>query len=124
MKFLASFAVLALISVLLASPAQAQRPVVIQPRTANDLADLCAANPKEAMGDAKINYCLGFAQGAVDVELRHGGDKRPFCFPNPAPKRIATMTEFVNWARALPEHRNENALDGLFKFLAERFPCK
>jgi hypothetical protein len=124
MKFLAPFAALALISVVAVSPAQAQRSVTIQARTASDLADACAANPKDPQGDAKINYCLGFAQGAVDVELRHAGDKKPFCFPNPAPKRIATMTEFVGWVRSLPEHRNETALDGLFKFLAERFPCK
>ena len=108
----------------LINPALAQRAVTIQPRTSNDLAELCAANPKDPLGDAKINYCLGFAQGAVDVELRHGGDKKPFCFPSPAPKRIATMTEFVNWVRALPEHRTPSALDGLFKFLAERYPCK
>jgi hypothetical protein len=124
MKPLAPIAVLTLISVLAASPAQAQRSVTIAVRTASDLADACAANPKDSLGDAKINYCLGFAQGAVDVELRHASDKKPFCFPSPAPKRIATMTEFVGWVRSLPEHRSETALDGLFKFLAERFPCK
>jgi Rap1a immunity proteins len=124
MKFLAPFAVLALISVLAESTAHAQRTLNIQARTAADLADLCAANPKEPQGDAKINYCHGYAQGAIAVELRHAGDKKPFCFPNPAPTRTATMSEFVGWVRSLPEHRNETALDGLFKFLAERFPCK
>ena len=124
MKFFVPFAALALITALVASQAQAQRAVSLQARTANDLADLCAANPKESLGDAKINYCLGFAQGAVDVELRRAGDKKPFCFPSPAPKRIATMTEFVGWVRALPEHRTKSALDGLFQFLGERFPCK
>jgi hypothetical protein len=124
MKLLVPFAALVLIPALFASQAHAQRGVTLQARTANDLADLCAANPKEPLGDAKINYCLGFAQGAVDVELRRAGDKKPFCFPSPAPKRIATMTEFAGWVRALPEHRNPSALDGLFRFLAERFPCK
>ena len=43
----------------------AQRGINIQARTAGELADLCAANPKDAQGDAKINFCLGFAQGAI-----------------------------------------------------------
>jgi hypothetical protein len=102
----------------------APQPLALRVRTAGDLAELCGANPREPAADAKINYCHGFAQGAVDVELRRAGEKKPFCFPSPAPSRTATLTEFVNWARALPDHRNMNALDGLFSFLAERFPCK
>lgn len=104
--------------------AEAAKPVNLTARTANDLADLCGANPKEPGSDAKINFCHGFAQGAVDVELRRAGEKKPFCFPSPPPSRAATMNEFVNWVRSMPEHRKESALDGLFQFLAQRFPCK
>ena len=117
-----SFALLALAMILLAMPAHAQRAINIQARTAGELADLCGANPREPQGDAKINYCHGFAQGAVDVVLR--GEKKPFCFPSPTPSRSATLGEFVNWVRANPTHRSESALDGLFHFLGERFPCK
>jgi Rap1a immunity proteins len=122
MKFLVP--IVALTAIVLALPAQAQRAVSLQARTAADLADLCAANPKDSQGDAKINFCHGFAQGAITVELRHATDKKPFCFPTPTPSRTATMSEFVNWVRALPEHRTPTAVDGLFKFLAERYPCK
>jgi Rap1a immunity proteins len=107
-----------------ASAAWAAQPLTLRVNTASDLAELCGANPKDTAADAKINYCHGFAQGAVDVELRRAGDKKPFCFPSPSPSRSATLTEFVNWVRALPEHRSLNALDGLFRFLGERFPCK
>ena len=100
------------------------QPVNVHVKTTNDLAELCGVNPKEPAADAKINFCHGFAQGAVDVQLRRAGDKKPFCFPSPAPSRTATMTEFVNWVRALPAHRTLDALDGLFQFLGERFPCK
>ncbi len=92
--------------------------------TAGDLADLCGANPKEAASDARINFCHGFAQGAVDVERKYAGDKKKYCMPSPAPTRTATLTEFVNWVRALPAHRALGPVDGLFTFLAERFPCK
>jgi hypothetical protein len=124
MKSLAPLAAVALTAMLLAPPAQAQRSLDIRARTAGDLADLCGANPKDPAGDAKINYCHGFAQAAVDVELKHAGGKKPFCFPSPAPTRAATLGEFVNWVRAMPAHRTEGAVDGLFKFLAERYPCK
>jgi hypothetical protein len=114
----------ALAAIALALPAQAQRGTTIQARTAGDLAELCAANPKDPLGDAKINFCHGFAQGAIAVELRHTEGKKPFCFPNPAPNRTATMNEFVAWVRSMPDHRNPAAVDGLFQFLGERFPCK
>jgi hypothetical protein len=114
----------ALTTLLFGLPAAAQRGLTLQARTAGELADLCAANPKDPTGDAKINFCHGFAQGAITVELRHTEGKKPFCFPSPAPTRTATMNEFVNWVRALPEHRTPPAADGLFQFLGERFPCK
>ncbi len=106
------------------SSAQAAQQVTLHARTSGDLAELCAPNPKEPAADAKINYCHGFAQAAVDLELKHTGDKKPFCFPSPAPTRSATLGEFANWVRALPEHRTLPATDGLFQFLAQRFPCK
>jgi hypothetical protein len=102
----------------------AAQPITLHARTAGDLAELCGANPKEAAADAKINFCDGFAQAAVDVELQHSGEKKPFCFPSQPPSRRETLGEFVNWVRSLPEHRSLPATDGLFKFLAERFPCK
>jgi hypothetical protein len=121
MKPLALLAVTACLALPLA--AQAQRPISLHVRTAGDLAELCSANPREAGSDAKINYCHGFAQGVVDVELAKAGDKKPFCFPSPAPSRTATMAQFVDWARD-SSHRSEGAVDGLMHFLADRYPCK
>ena len=124
MKSIAPLAAIALTATALALPVQAQRAAPLQARTAGDLADLCGTNPKEALGDAKINFCHGFAQGAITVELRHTEGKKLFCIPNPPPTRTATMAEFVNWVRAMPDRRGETAVDGFFKFLGERFPCK
>ena len=75
----------------------------------------------------------GRRQDQLLPRLRTGGDhrraasfrrKKPFCFPSPPPSRAATMGEFVNWVRALPEHKTPSAVDGFFQFLGERFPCK
>jgi hypothetical protein len=122
MKAFIALAVLA--PSLIISCAWAAQPITLHVKTAGDLAELCGANPREPAADAKINYCHGFAQGVVDLELQHTGDKKPFCFPSPSPSRTATLGEFVDWVRALPEHRSLPATEGLFKFLAERYPCK
>ena len=126
MKMLSAPALLMLGAVACVSTidAWAAQPISLRARTAGDLAELCGVNPKEAAADAKINFCDGFAQAAVDLELQHSGDKKPFCFPSPPPTRTTTLREFVNWVRALPEHRTLSATGGLFQFLAERFPCK
>src|SRR4051812_43520429 len=114
----------ALSAVLLPAVGHAAQPTSIQARTAGELADNCTANPKEALGDAKINFCHGFAQGAITVELRHGGGKKPFCFPSPPPTRTVTMNEFVGWVRSMPDHKTPPAAEGLFQFLSERYPCR
>jgi hypothetical protein len=105
------------------SGAWAAGGITIRTNTAGELAENCGANPREPGADARINFCRGFAQGAIDVELRHAGDKKPFCFPNPAPSRAETMNQFVNWVRAMPDRRSMPSSEGLFRFLAERFPC-
>jgi hypothetical protein len=122
MKRLTLAALLACVTVPLA--ARAAEPITLRATTSRDLAELCGGNPKAPGADARINFCHGFAQGAIDVELRHSSDKKPFCFPSPAPTRTATMNEFVNWVRALPAHQQLGATQGLFQFLGERFPCK
>jgi hypothetical protein len=103
--------------------AAAPLPIDLRVRTAGDLAALCASDPTSAAADAKINFCHGFAQGAVDDRLAVA-EKRPFCFPNPTPSRSQTMREFVGWVRSSPSNRDMPVLEGLFKFLGERFPCK
>ena len=123
MKFQIPFVVLTA-ALLATPPAMAQRGISIQARTAGELSDLCAANPKDPQGDAKINFCLGYGQGALSTELRSTEGKKTFCFPSPAPTRVATMTQFSEWVRALPDHKSLPAVDGFFRFLSERFPCK
>ena len=100
--------------------AHAQRAVDLHVRSAGELAELCAANPREPGGDARINYCHGYAQGVVDVELMHG---KPFCFPHPAPTRTATLHQFVEWVRGSSDRGSMNPVEGLMRFLSDRYPC-
>jgi Rap1a immunity proteins len=94
--------------------------------TTGDLVELCAATPDNAIGTAAVNFCQGFTQGAVLVEMQNLAALRGsklFCLPNPAPTRTETMSEFVKWARASPDRLAQSPTDGLFRFLGERYPC-
>ncbi len=122
MKPLLSVAVLA--SFVVIAGAQAAQPVSLAANTAGQLADLCVAPPMKPGADAKVNFCRGFAQGAITVELARAGDKKPFCFPNPSPSRAKTMSEFAAWVKAAPDRPALPSSDGLFRFLGERYPCK
>ena len=94
-------------------------------RTAEDLVALCSAEPSPGIGEAAVNFCDGYAQGAVSVELEreNANPPRRICFPNPTPPRRTTLDEFVRWARANPARLGEPPNRALFSFLAERFPC-
>ena len=101
----------------------AARAITPTVRTAGELADVCAANPNQAIGDARINFCNGFAQGAVEVMLHDAGERRPFCFPSPTPTRTETMRQFVGWVRANSTRAPIPAIEGLYQFLHEKYPC-
>ncbi|HYZ24787.1 MAG TPA: Rap1a/Tai family immunity protein [Rhodopila sp.] len=104
--------------------AGAAEPITIRTETAGELAENCGANPRQPGADARINFCHGYAQGAITVQQHYAGDKKLFCLPNPAPSRAETMNQFVAWVRANPDRRSMKSDVGLFKFLEERFPCK
>jgi hypothetical protein len=91
-----------------------------------DLVELCSATPDNGVGTAAVNFCEGYMQGAVTVEMLNMAAFRGpklFCLPNPPPTRTQAMGEFVNWVRAAPDRMTQTATDGLFRFLSERYPC-
>ena len=95
-------------------------------RTTGDLVELCTATPDGAIGTAAVNFCEGFAEGAVAVELQTMAGFRGaklFCMPNPPPSRNEALSAFINWARTSPDRLAQSSTDGLFRFLSERYPC-
>jgi hypothetical protein len=91
-----------------------------------DLVDLCSAAPDNGIGSAALNFCEGYVQGAVTVEMLNlaaSPGSKLFCLPNPPPSRSQAMAEFVAWARAEPGRLTQSATDGLFGYLRQRYPC-
>ena len=96
------------------------------PSTVRDLIEICAPAKEDPMMTAAINYCHGFAQGAVIVEEAHEGQRdarKLFCLPSPRPASGSEITKFIAWANALPSRLDEPAIDGMFIYLAETYPC-
>jgi hypothetical protein len=96
------------------------------PRTVRDLIEICAPANEDPMMTAAVNYCHGFAQGAVLVEQAHEDHRdvrKLFCLPSPRPASGSEITKFMAWANALPSRLDEPAIDGMFIYLAETYPC-
>ena len=118
--------VAAVLALLPASAGHAATEANFGAGTTGDLVELCAATPDNALGTAAVNFCEGFAQGAVSVEMQNLAAFRGaklFCMPNPPPSRNEALGEFVRWARASPDRLAQPPADGLFRFLGERYPC-
>jgi Rap1a immunity proteins len=96
------------------------------PSTVRDLIEICAPAKEDPVMTAAINYCQGFAQGAVLVEEAHEGQRdarKLFCLPSPRPASGSEITKFIAWANAMPSRLDEPAIDGMFIYLAETYPC-
>ena len=76
-------------------------------KSTGDLVEVCSATPDNGMGTAALNFCAGYMQGAVTVEMLNMAAFRGpklFCLPNPPPARTQVMGEFVNWAGRAGSH--------------------
>jgi hypothetical protein len=96
------------------------------PMTVRDLIAICAPAKEDPMMTAAINYCHGFVQGAVLVEEAHEGHRdvrKLFCLPSPPPPSGSEIGKFIAWANALPSRLDQPAVDGMFIYLAETYPC-
>jgi hypothetical protein len=95
-------------------------------KTAQNLVDLCGADPADPLYDDAINFCHGYAAGAWQyhqAEAAGPQGHRIVCLPDPPPKRGEAVAQFVTWAGSHPQYMNDPAVEALFRFLAEKWPC-
>jgi Rap1a immunity proteins len=97
------------------------------PQTVRDLIAVCSPSQDDPRMTGAINYCHGFAEGAVIVEIAHGDQRhgrKLFCLPSPPPPSGSELTSFIAWANQVPSRLDEPAIDGMFLYLAQKYPCK
>jgi hypothetical protein len=96
------------------------------PRTVRDLISVCTPTTDDPKMTGAINYCHGFVEGSVIVEIAHGQQRRGrklFCLPSPPPASGTELTSFVSWTNQDPSRLDEPAIDGMFLYLAQKYPC-
>jgi Rap1a immunity proteins len=105
-----------------AAVSQSQFP----PRSVADLIAICAPAKDDPALTAAVNFCQGYAEGAVDVEEAHEaqpGARKLFCLPTPRPPRGSELASFIAWANEQPARLDMPAIDGMFIYLAGKYPC-
>lgn len=96
------------------------------PRTVRDLIAICGPASDDPMRTAALNYCHGYVEGAVVVEEAHESQPRArklFCLPSPPPPSGQELASFIGWANAAPSRLDQPAIDGMFLYLAQKYPC-
>jgi hypothetical protein len=119
MRTIASLALLAF-----AASAYAVEPDAYRIRNTADLVRVCSAQPSEPDQATSIAFCHGVLAGAYAYYLASTPSADRFvCTPDPAPTRSKVAIDFVAWAKARPPLMAQGAIDTLFRFAAETFPC-
>jgi hypothetical protein len=105
--------------------AQAAAATHYRLHTAAELSRLCATPASDSDHVTAVAFCHGVLAGAYGyfLSVTPAAD-RFVCPPNPAPTRTQVANGFVAWLKARPQYNNDGAIDALFRYAAEAFPCK
>jgi hypothetical protein len=97
------------------------------PKTTGDLVALCTATKDDPLMTPAVNFCNGFAEGAVEMALGYATvarkDRQPFCLPTPKPSHNEAVAQFAAWANGAPGRLDDPPALGLMRFLVHQFPC-
>jgi Rap1a immunity proteins len=98
-----------------------------QAKTTGDLVRLCEASATDDIGIAALHFCHGFAVGAYQYhQIAAAAQQKPplFCEPKPLPTRNEAIAGFVSWAKQNPGAMDTPPAEGIFRYLAQRYPCR
>jgi hypothetical protein len=107
---------------LAAQPAVAANPKL---ETTADLVAFCdTIGPVEEVQDGQ-SFCAGFIAGSglLYRELVRAGKMRKVTCADPAPTLDEAREAFVAWANENQEHMSSRPIDGLWRAMAETYPC-
>ena len=109
----------------LVGAAHAVQPDAYRVRTTAELVRVCSAQPSEPDQATAIAFCHGVLAGAYGYYAAVTPAADWFvCLPDPAPTRSKVANDFVAWAKAHPQFMEQGAIDTLFRYGAETFPCR
>lgn len=102
-------------------------PDQFPPKTTRDFIALCSATKDDPLMTAAVNYCQGFAEGAVQVGEAYAATvpvtRKPFCLPSPPPSNDQALAAFTQWANDKPTRLDEPAVVGILHFVTDSYPC-
>jgi hypothetical protein len=109
----------------LAASAHAAPPDSYRIRHAGDLVRVCGTPSTDSDYATAIAFCHGVLAGAYGYyDVATPAADRFVCLPDPGPKRSKIAADFVAWANARPQLMSAAAIDTLFRFAGETFPCR
>jgi hypothetical protein len=118
-------AVLTATAVLATSVVHAAPPDYYKAHTAAELVAVCSASTSQADYATAIAFCHGVLAGAYGFYVSATPlAERNVCAPEPAPTRSQVATGFVAWAKKNPQYLKDGAIDTLFRYAVETYPCK
>jgi hypothetical protein len=93
--------------------------------TVAQLARLCATPAADRAQGEALGFCHGYANGALAYHRSSlpASAPRLFCAGAPEPTGEQVRMKFVEWAGANPQRSGMRAVDGLFQFFREAYPC-
>jgi hypothetical protein len=125
MQFARSVGAVAAAALALSAAAYAQKPDHYQLRHTADLVTVCSMPSSSAEYATAVAFCHGVLAGAWGYYVASTAPlEREICPADTALTRAKVAEAFVAWARARPQHMQANAVDTLFRFAAEAYPCK
>lgn len=107
----------------LSTPAMAQEHFRLH--SAADLARACAPAATDKDAAASLAFCHGVLAGAYGYyQSAVPMADRFVCPPTPSVTRAQVAKAFVTWLHTRPQYNDAAAVDTLFRFGAETYPCK
>ncbi len=94
--------------------------------TFKDLVALCGVEASDPNANAAIHMCHGYVIGLVHFHELMGRalDGTVFCMAeDQRPARDAAIDMLVRWSRGHPEYDSEEAIDGVLRWAAAKYPC-
>jgi hypothetical protein len=125
MRYGLKTAAFALAAFALSTTAYGQKAEHYQLRHTGDLVTVCATSSSAQDYATAIAFCHGVLAGAWGYYVASTAPlDREICPSDPQLTRGKVAEAFVAWARARPQYAQASAVDTLFRFAAEIYPCK